>query len=1110
VADEPLQSLLRRVRRATGRPEEGGVSDADLLGQFLSLGDEAAFELIVRRHERMVWGVCRRVAGDHHDAEDVFQATFLVLAKKARSVANRASLAAWLHQVAYRAALRARARARRALHLPQPEPGADHAPFAALEWRELRPLLDQALGQLPEKQRAAVVLCYLEGKTYAEAAQELGCPKGTLSIRLTRARQRLQHLLERLGVGGPAGVLSAVLDEPASATAPPARCAALAVKAATGAAPPRVAALTQGVLRAMLLTRLKNAAALLLALGLVVAGGTVLTCQALAPKATAQRPQTASAARAPTDAADAPLPAGVLTRLGSTRLRHGDRVVDLAFLPDGKTLAAADKGSIRLWDTATGREVRRFGDGTLKSMSLSADGKRLASSPEHFGPFRVWDVRTGRLVRTIDGPNWSTVVLSPDGKRLAAISANAQRSGLGSAVHLWDVDTGQKLHHLDKHTDIAWSLAFSPDGKRLYSGGADCTIRVWDVASGREQGRIEKHHGKVCHLTVSPDGKWLASIGMHYDKYHVSWRSWDTYNRVSLWSTATLDKVRDLVGPGVANNQNGFPSEGFAAVAFTPDSKTVVTTGVQNVVRLWDVATGKERQKFRLPGTMPCTVAVSPDGSKLAVGDNVLHLLDIKTGRDLLPQPGHQARLTAVASSGDGRTFATAGGDRTIRLWDRSTGREVRRIDCDTAALCLGFISGGRQLVSSGGDRHTRVWEVATGREVRRFPGVACDPGTGWALSPDGKTVAQALLWHKRVSLWDTRTGKERPTQPEREEWGVMGLGFSADSRTLLVCNGLNNVHLYTTATGKHLRGFKTLLRKNNYSYRDVVFSPDGRWMTLWSYREQPPTYHLRVHLFDTATGKEVRHFEDLGRPDAFSPDSRLLACQDRDERQINLVEVATGKRVHRLSGHEGPVRAVAFAADGRAVVTAGADAVALVWDLTGVAGKVVRLSPRQREQRWAELAGEDAAQAYRAGWALLATPQGAAFVQKRLHPAATVAAEQVARWIRELDDDRFEVRSAATKALEELGGRAEAALRQALKANPALEPRRRMERLLKSIDNQVLSAQQLRWLRTIAVLEGAGTPEARRLLAELAGGAAGAMRTRQAKAAVDRLATRR
>jgi RNA polymerase sigma factor (sigma-70 family) len=1104
--------ILRHIRTAVAAPATRTLSDWELLHRFAAQADEEAFATLVRRHGPLVLAACRRVLGNWHDAEDAFQATFLVLARKAGRRAWQESVGNWLYQVAYRLALNAKEdAARRACRERRvaERPAVDS--LAEVTGRELGAVLDEELNRLPERYRVAVVLCCLEGSARDEAARQLGWSLGTLKRRLERARVLLRQRLERRGFTFPAASTPLpVAGEAARAGLPFGLLeSALQAGARPAVVSARVHALAGGVLRPMLLGKLKAVTALLLLAGVAAAGafGYRLAAGGDEPeeRSSAATPPAAASRQPNTDGYGDLLPAGVLARLGSARLRHGDTVKDLAFLPDGNTLVAADELSIRLWDAATGRELRRFGDGHVQSISVSANGKRLASSPVASGPYRVWDLATGRLVRTIDGPEWSSVVLSPDGNLLASVGANAGRSGLDSVVHLWDVNTGREIHLLNKHTDIVWSLAFSPDGERLYSGGADKTIRIWDIAGGREVGRIEGCPNPVCLLAMSPDGKWLASVGMHYDKYSADKLHWSTFPRVHLWDTATRKEVRQIVAPDVAIDQRGFPADGFHALAFTPDSKTLVTTGVRNIVRLWDVATGKQRRQIKLPGTMAYTVAVSPDGRTLAAGDNVLHLWDIATSRELLPQAGHQSALTAVAVSPDGRTIATGGRDRTVRLWDRATGRETRRFDTVGPVCYVGFAGGGRELVACAAKLNC-VWDIATGRELRRFPGVEPDFQLHWALSSDGKTLAQALD-EKAVSLWDPATGRRLRQVPEA---GTQGLGFSPDGRTLLVCNGLNNVHLYEAATGKHLHGFPTMKRDQFYAYNNITFSPDGRWVTLWSFRYQQPTYHVRVHLYDTATGKEVRYFEDLGRPVGFSPDSRLLACRSTDDdRQVHLVEVASGKEVRRLIGHEGTVRALARAADGRTLVTAAADATALVWDVTGLAGKEVRLSPRAWEQRWTELADSDPGRAYRAGWMLTASPQGVQFLQERLRPAVAVAPEQVARLIKELDDDRFAVRSAATAALEDLGARAEKPLRQALADKPSVEARRRMQALLENLEQHVLSPGQVRSLRAVAVLEAAGTSEARRLLANLAGGAPEALRTQEAKAAIERLAAR-
>ena len=271
------------LRHLTRLPQPfAGAADALLLERFVAGRDEAAFELLLRRHGPMVLNVCRRLLPDPHDAEDAFQAAFLILARKARSIARGTSVAGWLYRVAYRAALRARGlRARRAgreatgvEELPAPpagEPGG----------HELRRVLDEEVNRLPARLRAVFVLCCLEGKTGAEAARELGCPAGTVSSRLTRARERLRDRLARRGLAPSVGTLAAALAGD-SLAAPPAPLLGSTLNAALSfaagmadgsllSAPP--AALARGVLRSMFLTKLKVASFLLLAAGLLVAGG---------------------------------------------------------------------------------------------------------------------------------------------------------------------------------------------------------------------------------------------------------------------------------------------------------------------------------------------------------------------------------------------------------------------------------------------------------------------------------------------------------------------------------------------------------------------------------------------------------------------------------------------------------------------------------------------------------------------------------------------------------------------------------------------------------------------------------------------------------------------
>ncbi len=274
-----LRSALRHLRRAAGR-SDAGRSDGQLLERFLRDRDECAFELLLWRHGPMVLGTCRRLLRREQDAEDAFQVTFLTLARKAGAIGKREAVGSWLYKVAYRAALQVRAAAERlpAGVLPGDGPAAPEDASAA-EARELRPVLDEEVGRLPEKYRAPVVLCYLEGKTYDEAARLLGCPAGTVAIRLRRARERLRVRLTRRGLAVPAGLVTASLV-PAAAQAVPAALLRATLGGVAGPAPVRLGALTEGVVRAMFASKLKAVtAAVAVALAALGTGAGALLSQ---------------------------------------------------------------------------------------------------------------------------------------------------------------------------------------------------------------------------------------------------------------------------------------------------------------------------------------------------------------------------------------------------------------------------------------------------------------------------------------------------------------------------------------------------------------------------------------------------------------------------------------------------------------------------------------------------------------------------------------------------------------------------------------------------------------------------------------------------------------
>src|SRR5262249_1044642 len=257
MATVQLVKVVERLRNVVGQPDVSGMMDGDLVKRYARQRHDAAFEALVRRHGPMVMGVCRRVLHDTHAAEDAFQATFLLLARKACTLRSPSTVGNWLYGVAYRTALEAKRanakrRAKEASVVRRNETCAD-------SWTELRTVLDEELDHLPEKYRAVVVLCDLEGKTRKEAAQHLGWPEGTVASRLATARTILAKRLVRHGLAVSGGALAMVVSQNASACVPPAvvsstvKAASLvtAGKAGAAAITPTVAALMEGVMKAM-------------------------------------------------------------------------------------------------------------------------------------------------------------------------------------------------------------------------------------------------------------------------------------------------------------------------------------------------------------------------------------------------------------------------------------------------------------------------------------------------------------------------------------------------------------------------------------------------------------------------------------------------------------------------------------------------------------------------------------------------------------------------------------------------------------------------------------------------------------------------------------------
>jgi RNA polymerase sigma factor (sigma-70 family) len=971
MADGRLGPVLEHVRHLLGASSAAQLTDGQLLQDFIGhppspsvpagqarQAREAAFAALLQRHGPMVHGVCRRLLQAPQDVEDAFQATFLVLIRKAGSIAKKGSVGSWLYGVAYRTAVRVRAQERKRQRHARALADAPQQAPASGELRELQRLLDQELHGLPEKYRAPLVLHYLAGKTKGETARQLGWTEGTVSGRLARGRQLLRGRLARRGLNLSAGVLALGLARGGASAAVPLKLLSVTLRAAlrygtkgtvAGILSERVVELAAGVARGFWLTQVKIGAGLLVMLSALAAGAAL----AVRPVPPAQPPAARQDAPPPAltqarplggkDLLGDPLPPGVLVRLGTNRGRHGQNLSALEFARDGQRLATrAGDGTVRLWDAVSGKELHVFrGEpGTpgarLWCFAFVPDGCTLATGGGD-GMVRFWDLATGRQLRRVRGNpvGVRSLAFASDGKLLAVAGEDNQLS-------LWDPAAWKEVRSLcpanpdprpeASHLPVK-AVTFSPDDKtlavfRLPLGGwpnayAQSSLELWDVGTGRQRGRFTMDSFSPTP-TFTPDGKTLVRR--------------EAGGRVSLRAVDTGREVRSFQDT----------ESGSRTLALDAGGRTLAVAST-NSIRLWDLVTGKRGQTLEDSANL-AQLAFTRDGRTLAGGwdDGTFQLWNVATGRKLLkPFPGHRGWVGCVAYSPDGRTLATGSAtDGTLRLWQASTGQEIRHWET-RGPLALAFSPDGKTLASSGGDRVVRCWDVATGKETLHFR-AGQEPGNhphSVRFSPDGKLLAAAD--HGGIRLWRVTGQEVRRLQmpaPSPRPGAVTpwSLAFSTDGQFLAASRG-KVVCLWETTAGREVGRFVS----PGADVTALAFSADGR--TLASAGDEDT-----VRLWEVATGKERRLRGPGDLPDrldangvrvsrpsagvftalAFSADSEtLLGGRLRDE-ALYVWDLTRDRPAAKVPGHKENVSGLAVARDGKTVASASADRTVLVWDV--------------------------------------------------------------------------------------------------------------------------------------------------------------------------------
>jgi RNA polymerase sigma factor (sigma-70 family) len=945
-------------------------SDSYLLDRFVDRGDELAFGAIVDRHGPMLLSLCRRHVGDAHLAEDVLQATFLLLVRKASSIHKRDSLAGWLHGVAQRLGRQARlsetARSRR-----ERQAAEAHAETNAGDpaWDDLLRAVDDELKRLPDRHRLPLLLCYLEGRTQDEAARQLGWSLSTLRRRLEEGRDLLKSRLIRHGTMLEAGLFAGFLAPSAVRTVLTREVRQAVINTAMAsshgvAVSASVLVLANGAMRMSLIAKLLLCAAGVTVVCATVAGA-VWQLGAGTPAVDSRQPPRVQNADVKTaipqpaqkkeplpghDLFNDPLPKGAVARLGTVAFRHGRATgswpdtSSLTFTADGRKIVSSGGGWVRLWDVATGHAETNLGDGARTAPPITqhylvkSDGKhairvglRSIGPPKdkvQTYPVTEFDLGTGnertyqlefiadKVGMALDPP----MHLSPDGKTFA----KTQPLGMGSGpITLWNAEDGKITHFLRPEKGGYKALAFHPSGKTLVVGDDSHTIRVFDLMTGKEQLSFGVPGGnRVQLMAISPDGKSLAtSSGPQINRADPYLWLWDL-------ETGKLRQKIDLPKGGEVTS-----------MLFTPDSRTLIGGGGKTV-RTWNAASGQAGLAWTLEGGLNdrgLTLAVSPDGKHLASMSEigVIRLWDIQTGQDMRPVDASPCALESVCFSSDSKTLTTIGQDFALRQWDASAGKLLGPVRIETKE---GYYPYSATLWAGGNIQATGFIESDTPKPNQVFR--LSEPTTGKVLLENTGLLTAIDSGAKRLaarnkyefSVFEITTGKllHKFILPKQEEPFPVNkpLAFTSDGQGLIIYGA--TVSTWDLNTGKEKSSWNLLSKVDNTIPANPPFKTQGGEEKVLTIQNDQALRSAAVTSDGTKVAIAVAKSQGVGLKQNLGISLGVV--------RVLALETATGKILHQMDveadidNYYFPA-ALAFSPDGKRLALGGPWTIS-VWDL--------------------------------------------------------------------------------------------------------------------------------------------------------------------------------
>jgi WD40 repeat protein len=770
-----------------------------------------------------------------------------------------------------------------------------------------------------------------------------------------------------------------------------------------------------------------------------------------------------------------------LQRIGTVRFHTGDKLLSLAYSPDGSIIASGGRNDpIRLWNAKTGQLLRTLPEHMVWALAFSPDGARLASGGAN-KVVRLWDVKSGQEIKQLKGHRATIKALAFSEDNKAIVSGSDDNT-----VILWSPGSGALLESYEGHTFGVTTVAFAADLTALASGSTDRTIRIW--TDDKDKSRTLTTPSAVSGIVYLNDGKSLVSAGD------------DGFLRV--WDLAAEKQVRQWKGH----------ADSITHLALSQDGKTLASAGADGLVKLWDPASGTEiRSVVRKLGDCEA-FAMSADAKQFASGgaNCTIHRWDATTGSpSLLPgAKGPDGVITAIACAPDGSLAAVGLTTNQVLVLD-AAGKEKHRLVCgpQDAEVMLGFSTDGKTLATVSAPDTIILWNMTTGKASKRFTLPDRDEVRCVAYNPNGLHVAVGYT-NGGVRIWETATGKVAKQIPLPR--GARAVAYTQDGQSLAV-GSENLIVIYNGNTFAERRRYSNL----NDTVACLAFSPDGRTLAAGLFASTVRLFDLLLAINTEIEPRPLEGHLGVVNAVAWSANGRCLASAGFDK-TVRLWEFVNGQPIGVWPGHIGEATAVAFHPSGRTVISGSRDTTLLVWDATclGQNGKLPdakQPDPTGFEALWRNLASDNNAQGNLAMWTMVTAKDAAAWLDKS-KKIFLENPEKIKKYMEDLNSDKFKEREAANAALANYGRWVEGVLKRTLDNPPSEEVRQRVDKLLARLEGkEAISLQQerLRVRRTIEMLEQSGTAGSRELLQKLAAGAAEEDLRDMARAASDRVGKR-